>query len=77
MFGHYTTQMPLKLSGIHITTTIHNAAHAAHVQGVCAPNPVSPGRLVLIVFVGASDIQLSKVRQISVIPDLPRTTCRI
>ena len=42
----------------------------AQVLGVCGPSPVSSGWLVLSVTIGAIDVQLLKIRQDNVIPDL-------
>ena len=46
----------------------------AQVLGVCGPSPVSPGWLVLSVTVRAYNVQLLKVRQDNVIPDVSRPT---
>ena len=45
--------------------------------GMCGTSPISPGRLVLSVAIWTPDVQLMKVRQNNVIPDLPWATWRV
>ena len=49
----------------------------AQVLGVCGTSLVSPGWLVHSVTIRAKDVQLLKIRQNNVIPDLSRSTWRV
>ena len=49
----------------------------AHVLGVCGPSPVSPGRLVLSVFVGMSDSTCASASRVLLISmHEPNYTCQ-
>ena len=56
----------------------NNILHVpAQVLGVCGTSLVSPGWLVHSVTIRAKDVQLLKIRQNNVIPDLSRSTWRV